>query len=284
MDKKAEQQYKIEKSNDEIIDELINQISRHTKDINDIIKLIEKVRNYRSEIYAIKLELKHCLSDIYSKKNSKNLAEIREQVEQDREVKINTSITNFIENIRGIQEICNEAQNINVYPTTMMIKEIERILLNKRVKICFECTSTTRRYIVEEEGTNLIFTSGFGNKVLEALKTDYIAPQSEPSSMTITPIIETKGQKEIISMMVVTITDESLKKLANGEYCISRYNHSSHKEAIEIEKRIEDECIKIINTSRVAKILQYYEQELSYWQEIKLKNQSELGDTEAYLD
>ena len=53
---------------------------------------------------------------------------------------------------------------------------------------------------------------------------------------------------------------------------------------MKIIKKIESDCINAINANKVAQVLQYYERELLYWQEIKMKAESEKGDTEQYLD
>lgn len=264
MNDKAKNQYEIDQDNEKIMDELINQISRHSKEMSDIIKLMEKVRAYRAEIYKIQLELKHYLVDIYSKKTNQNLEEIKQQLERDGKVRTNESITNWIENTPGVNDICNIAQSENIYPATVVIEKM-RELLNEEYDM-YEIQNEENKkwiYIFKEETVfkSEKFTEDFGNNVFNILSKLYSNKYNE---------------------ITIKITDEALEKLENGQLSIGKNEYAT--ERAKKMKNIENDCIKSINTTKIAQILQYYEQELIYWQREKLKNQLEIGDTEEYIE
>lgn len=264
MQDKAKNQYEIEQDNEKIIDELINQISRHTKEMSDIIKLIEKVRDYRAEIYKMQLELKYHLAHIYSEKINQNLEEIKRQVERDAKVRTNESITNWIANISGVMEICNVAQSENVYPATVVIEKI-RTLLNAGGDICQTKDDDTNKcvymFLDRTRSKTLLTTEGFGRNIFYA------------SSKNIK-----QENKEVTKKSV----NEILEKLANGQFSICKNEYDT--ERAKTMEKIENDCIKSINTIKIAQILQYYEQELLYWQKENLKKLLEIGDNEEYIE
>jgi hypothetical protein len=121
----AKMQYEIDKKNEKIIDEELNEITRHIKDIEDITKLKENVRKYREKIYEIKLELENELSDIYQTRKNEELTEMEKRTNEDKEVIINSGIENCIYDIGSMNKICKMSLKNHMYLYTNLIKILE---------------------------------------------------------------------------------------------------------------------------------------------------------------
>lgn len=263
----SEQQYKKIKNNEEILEELINQIVKHSDNMKNIIELMARVRWYKEKIYAIQLELRNELSDILSERDVEEIEYIREQIEIEEEGVAN--IGDWIFDPADVKKICTEAQNRNIYPTTIVIEKLRKLVLDKKAQLIhgitmYEYEEEARKidaFYISRDKSSICYTTGFCSQVFE---------KEEPD--------------EIGRNMHVYITSENLEKLAKGQCNISRSYGKQDRESMKIIKKIESDCINGINAKKIAQVLQYYERELSYWQEIKMKQELEKGDTVQFLE
>ncbi len=235
--------------------------------MKDVIDLMDRVRGYREKIYAVQLELRNELSDIFSERDIQELEDIRKQIETEEEGV--ADIGDWIFDPKDVKKICIEAQNRNVYPTTIVIEKLRRLVEDEKIQLLcrkrvYEYEEKNRQFDVFyiSADKTIGYTVGFCGEVFEVSKE--------------------KAQKN--NDIYVYITSGNLEKLAKGQCNISRSYGELDRGNMKIIKKIESDCINAINANKVAQVLQYYERELLYWQEIKMKAESEKGDTEQYLD
>lgn len=77
--KKVRRQYNIEKENEKIIDNEIEVIMKNSPSQKDLIEFIQKIREYRTRIYDLKIQLQGKLLEAYSRKNTINFCPYRAQ-------------------------------------------------------------------------------------------------------------------------------------------------------------------------------------------------------------
>lgn len=118
---KAKEQYELEKDNERIVDKEIEQISRHITNMEELLSLTQKIRDYRAEIYKLKLELKGQLEEIYAKKDTKLLIDMKERTNRDEQVLYNGSVTNLIAGEATIERVSQKALKYLCFPNTEVI-------------------------------------------------------------------------------------------------------------------------------------------------------------------
>lgn len=244
---KAKAQYEIEQNNEKIVDKEIEQISRHITNMEELLSLTQKIRDYRAEIYKLKLGLKGQLEEIYAKKDTKLLIDMKERTNRDEQVLYNGSVTNLIAGEASIERVSQKSLKHLGFPNTEVIKIFEKegksdiVCCNKVIKDNKDIVYDINGWIVTENFKNIIVDECNRKIKLEKL---YAISKSE----NYVNINDRKGN------------EENIKRLEEKEKLIIR---------------------KII-LIRTAQVLKYYESELSYWQEINLINSIENGDGEHY--
>jgi hypothetical protein len=245
----AKKQYEIDKKNEEIIDEEIKEIIRHTNNVKDTIELMDKVRNYKEEINKIQLELKDELEDIYQTRKNKELTEIEKRTKEDKEVIINSGIENYIFDGVLMNIICGMSIKNHMYPYTNFIKILERLAEHE---LRFEIDSIEGEECVNVEGFK--FTPRLIKSVCIWYYDNY----------------RTYGGLEFKKAQI--------EKLKNDDLKVYKCFIQPHK--MIVIKKYEKDLTNLINSYRTDEVLQYYKKELTYWQE-KLM---EIDDREIYIE
>jgi hypothetical protein len=258
----AKKQYEIDQKNENIIDEEIKEITRHTKNTEDIIKLMEKVRDYRNEIYKLKLMLKNELPEIYQIRNNKELTEMEERTNEDKEVIINNCIEGYIFSAETMDKICDMSDKNHMYPYTNLIKLLEKL---KEKDISYTRCGYEGEYVYYTEMVD--FTRPFVDTITRNIK---IYQYSEPGN----------GNKE---KGIFCIKEDRLEKMKKGGYLMGVGSSKMHTRANDVRK-LEEDLTNQINSYRTGEVLQYYEKELKYWQERYLEKAMEINDSEMYIE
>lgn len=245
---KAKEQYELEKENERIVEKEIEQISRHIINMEELLSLTQKIRDYRAEIYKLKLELKGQLEEIYAKKDTKLLIDMKKRTDRDEQVLYNGSVTNLIAGEASIERVSQRALKYLCFPNTEVIEifkqESERngFSCNRVVKDNKEIVYDINGWLVTENFTDIIVDEN--NRRIELENLDAISKS-----------------KNYVNINNREDNEENIKRL-------------EEKERLTIRKII---------SIRTAQILKYYESELTYWQEINLINSIENGDGEHYF-
>lgn len=245
---KAKEQYELEKDNERIVDKEIEQISRHITNMEELLSLTQKIRDYRTEIYKLKLELKGQLEEIYAKKDTKLLIDMKKRTDRDEQVLYNGSVTNLIAGEASIERVSQRALKYLCFPNT----EVIEIFKQESERNGFSCNRV-----------------GKDNKEIVYDINGWLVTEN------FTDIIVDKNNRRIEL--------ENLDAISKSKNYVNINNREDNEENI---KRLEEKerlTIRKIISIRTAQILKYYESELTYWQEINLINSIENGDGEHYF-
>ncbi len=250
---KARNQYEIEQKNEKIVDKEMEQISRYTTNMEELLDLTQKIRNYRAEIYKFKLELKGQLEGIYEQKDTKLLSDMETRANKDENVLYNLSVTNLIFGEDSLEKVLQSSLTQLCFPNAAVMK-----IFSNMVDERWLCVTEKR------DDVDIYYNIG-GWMVTKEFKNAIV-------------IHDTQGDKILLGEL-----DRTLKNV----YYMNRKKEYASEENARKNQRLEEKeqfTIKRIILIRASQILQYYEKELSYWQEINLINEIENGDSEHYFE
>jgi hypothetical protein len=251
----AKRQYEIDKKNEKIINEEIKEIARHTKSTEEIIKLTETLRNYRKEIYKLKLMLKNELAEIYQIRENEELTEMEERTNKDKEVIINSGMENYIFDVGTMAIICDISNTNHMYPYTNLIKLLEEL----------------EDVWIEEDI--------FSGEDVKGMEMDF---RIVLTKNCIDDLGESRRNRR--DSVEYTINNKYLNYRKKGEYYINPVAAEKLSARANDIRKLEEELTNQINSYRTNEVLQYYEKELTYWQEKYLEKSMEINDSEMYLE
>lgn len=244
----AKKQYELEQENERIITDELEQISIHTKDIEELMQLTERIRDYRNKIYELKLKLRDKLEDIYSEKKVEELTKMKNIMEKDKLVEIRYLCENLIYDSMTMNEIAQIALYYNVYPNTAIYLKLHKLGNS------FEYD----RHNIIEEGCNINNQINITQDLKECFS---------------------NGEYSRDRIMKET----TLNKIVNGKITVARYNEQNNKNLVESIREIEEDTIRKINVKRVNEVIKYYEKELLFWQDKYLIESIEMGDSSEHF-
>lgn len=251
-EKKLKKQYQIEKENERIINEEIKQIMSHCLDENFSLNFMQKIREYRSKIYELKISLEEELTDAYKNKTSKKLIEMEKNLKRVEKMKNPALISDWISNFQYVKAYCDSAIARKRYPTQQLFEALkERI--GKTIRR-YQYVNGEEKWQEERDGyvikvDNMCFIEG-----------------------------AVGGLSTVITGIEGTIDEQEVEKLEKGQILLKPF--PENKKA----RKLERQTIERINVIKATDIFQYYESEIEFWQEQNLKKKLEQSNREYYYE
>lgn len=139
---KIKEQYNIEKENEKAIDAEIQLIMQNSPSQKDLLQFIQKIREYRTRIYELKMQLQEYITEAYSMKETKSFEKFNyknediAEVYNNREYYASKTLFDKIETIKYILEEKNKKSNGSEYKqTNEQVGFLERVNIMKEARI-----------------------------------------------------------------------------------------------------------------------------------------------------
>ncbi len=248
QEEQIKKQYNLEKQNEETIDMLIDQITIHIDEEKLLMDFMQKIREYRSRIYELKLQLGSYLTKAYQEKNTIELQDLRKRMNRVKKQTSKTSITCFF-----IEDNIAKESMQNIFKIGLETGEYPLQVMARRCSILKETKEENRLLIKENNETQSyeFYNEDGSKKLLRGLNEYWYQ------------LINSKKLEDLIEGNQVVINNENI----NNEF-----------------KDLEKASIKKINTFNMRIVFSYYEKELKFWEEINLNKIGEFTQEEQCLE
>lgn len=248
----------IEKINERIIDDAIAEILRHTESMSDALEIIKRLREYRTDIYRVKLSLREGLQKAYTERKIRELTELKQKIDEDKKVLYNGSVSDVYFKQISVRNICQEAMNNNEYPLTVLFRKIRE---NENRKWVMAINDGKTGYELKEYGKK-----GFRWAITR-------------SSLKLFDVISSGSTFE---QDIYTLNTKQVELLENGKLTCAR--NTDEKNLLSDVMQEEKKAIKKANIMRAEQIFHYYENEIECWRDFLLKRNIEETDKEQVFE
>ncbi len=271
---KINEQYNIEKKNEEIINRQIEQIQLHMVDMEKSLEFMRTIREYRNQIYQLKENLQDYLVRAYESKNAEVLTQLEDKLNKSEAQRNNISIADFLTSTghgqKLMKNICAIAQEMGEYPMQALVNVFKAQMDDNDCEITLGCRRNedgigVYHYFKHHEddyfldrfffvGVNGLFVGTF------TINEEGICPQV--------------GE-------IVKVNEKGIQKLLKEGGIAKVISNNKKGEGM---KELERDTVEVINTMKIKEVIQYYEKELQYWEQKNLEKKMEFTEDEQYLE